>query len=124
MIVRHMSKLSALMAFGRFKVTWPQPPLLPMILIIGFLVWMNKRAQGQMGSGIGRGVAGGEITLLTPTDSIQKTGDKRVVDGIELEFQMVPETEAPAEMNVAPPNPPPPTPSAGWMPSPAGPNTG
>lgn len=56
--------------------------------------------QGQMGSGIGAGVAGGEITLLAPTDTILKTGDKRVVDGVELEFQMVPETEAPSEMNV------------------------
>lgn len=61
---------------------------------------LTPGAQGQMGSGIGRGVSGGEITLLTPTDTILKTGDKRVVDGVELEFQMVPETEAPAEMNV------------------------
>jgi len=57
-------------------------------------------AQGQMGSGIGKGVAGGEITLLTPTDTILKTGEKRTIDGVELEFQMVPETEAPSEMNV------------------------
>ena len=53
-----------------------------------------------MGSGIGKGVAGGEITLLTPTDTILKTGEKRTIDGVELEFQMVPETEAPSEMNV------------------------
>ena len=56
--------------------------------------------QGQMGSGIGIGVSRGEITLLTPTDTILKTGDRRTIDGVELEFQMVPETEAPAEMNV------------------------
>jgi alkyl sulfatase BDS1-like metallo-beta-lactamase superfamily hydrolase len=56
--------------------------------------------QGQMGSGIGKGIAGGDITLITPTDLIHKTGDTRMVDGITLEFQMVPETEAPAEMNV------------------------
>lgn len=56
--------------------------------------------QGQMGSGIGRGIAGGDITLITPTVDITKTGETRVVDGVTLEFQMVPETEAPAEMNV------------------------
>ena len=53
-----------------------------------------------MGSGIGKGIAGGDITLISPTVDIRKTGETRVVDGVTLEFQMVPETEAPAEMNV------------------------
>jgi len=56
--------------------------------------------QGQMGSGIGKGIAGGDITLISPTIDIRKTGEIREVDGISLEFQMVPATEAPAEMNV------------------------
>lgn len=56
--------------------------------------------QGQMGSGIGKGISGGAITLVTPNDYILKTGDTRLVDGVTLEFQMVPETEAPSEMNV------------------------
>ncbi|HEV7233924.1 MAG TPA: MBL fold metallo-hydrolase, partial [Sphingorhabdus sp.] len=56
--------------------------------------------QGQMGSGIGAGIAGGELTLIAPTIDIRKTGEVREVDGVALEFQMVPETEAPAEMNV------------------------
>jgi alkyl sulfatase BDS1-like metallo-beta-lactamase superfamily hydrolase len=56
--------------------------------------------QGQMGSGIGKGISGGDITLIAPTDIIRKTGETRVVDGITLEFQIVPETEAPSEMNV------------------------
>ena len=56
--------------------------------------------QGQMGSGIGKAVSGGAITLVTPNDLIRKTGETRVIDGVTLEFQMVPETEAPAEMNV------------------------
>jgi alkyl sulfatase BDS1-like metallo-beta-lactamase superfamily hydrolase len=56
--------------------------------------------QGQMGSGIGKGISGGAITLVTPNDLIEKTGDTRTIDGVALEFQMVPETEAPAEMNV------------------------
>lgn len=55
---------------------------------------------GQMGSGIGMGLAGGEITLIPPSDLVRKTGETRLIDGIKLEFQMVPETEAPAELNV------------------------
>lgn len=56
--------------------------------------------QGQMGSGIGKGIAGGDITLISPTIDIRKTGEIRDVDGVTLEFQMVPASEAPAEMNV------------------------
>jgi alkyl sulfatase BDS1-like metallo-beta-lactamase superfamily hydrolase len=65
-----------------------------------FGLGLKPGPQGQMGSGIGKGIAGGASTLIAPTDSIRKTGDTRVVDGVTLEFQMVPETEAPAEMNV------------------------
>ena len=56
--------------------------------------------KGQMGSGIGKGISAGAITLVTPNDLIQKTGDTRTIDGVQLEFQMVPETEAPSEMNI------------------------
>jgi alkyl sulfatase BDS1-like metallo-beta-lactamase superfamily hydrolase len=55
---------------------------------------------GQMGSGIGAGISAGEITLVTPNDEIHKTGDIRVLDGVTLEFQMAPNSEAPAEMNI------------------------
>ena len=61
---------------------------------------LTAGVQGQMGSGIGSAVAAGEITLLAPSDTITKTGETRTIDGVTLEFQMVPETEAPAEMNV------------------------
>lgn len=56
--------------------------------------------QGQMGSGIGSAVAAGEITLIAPTDTITRTGETRTIDGVSLEFQMVPQSEAPAELNV------------------------
>lgn len=65
-----------------------------------FGIGLTPGPQGQMGSGIGKGIAGGSIGLIAPTDLIKKTGDTRTVDGVSLEFQMVPETEAPAEMNV------------------------
>jgi alkyl sulfatase BDS1-like metallo-beta-lactamase superfamily hydrolase len=56
--------------------------------------------QGQMGSGVGMGLAGGEITLIAPTDLVAKTGETRTLDGVAFIFQMVPESEAPAELNV------------------------
>jgi len=56
--------------------------------------------KGQMGSGIGKGISAGTLSLIPPTDTVGKTGDTRVVDGIALEFQIVSGTEAPAEFNV------------------------
>ncbi|MFN4240530.1 MAG: alkyl/aryl-sulfatase [Erythrobacter cryptus] len=56
--------------------------------------------QGQMGSGIGMAVAGGTLSLIAPTDTIAATGETRVVDGVELGFQIVSGSEAPAEFNV------------------------
>ena len=65
-----------------------------------FGVGLAPGAQGQMGSGIGMGVAGGEITLIAPTDTVRKTGETRIVDGVQLEFQIVSGSEAPSELNV------------------------
>ena len=56
--------------------------------------------QGQMGSGIGMGTSAGEITLITPTDTIERTGETRTVDGVAMEFQIVSGSEAPSELNV------------------------
>ncbi len=40
------------------------------------------------------------ISLIDPTEVISKTLDRRVVDGVEMVFQLTPGTEAPAEMNI------------------------
>ena len=61
---------------------------------------LNPSAQGQMGSGIGKGLSIGTLSLIPPTDTIAATGETRVVDGVGLEFQIVSGTEAPAEFNV------------------------
>ena len=55
---------------------------------------------GQMTSGIGKGISRGSITLIAPTVSIHKTGETLVVDGVKIQFQVTPGTEAPAEMNI------------------------
>jgi alkyl sulfatase BDS1-like metallo-beta-lactamase superfamily hydrolase len=36
--------------------------------------------------------------LIPPTDLIRKSGEKRIIDGVEIIFAMAPETEAPAEL--------------------------
>ena len=56
-----------------------------------------RTPQGSIDSGLGKGVAFGSITLLKPTDIITATGQKLVLDGVEIEFQLTPGAEAPAE---------------------------
>jgi alkyl sulfatase BDS1-like metallo-beta-lactamase superfamily hydrolase len=41
----------------------------------------------------------GSVSLIAPTVDITKTGQGETVDGIRMEFQVTPGTEAPAEMN-------------------------
>ncbi|GAA0985446.1 alkyl sulfatase dimerization domain-containing protein [Nocardiopsis tropica] len=55
---------------------------------------------GHLGCGLGQRLADGTIGLAEPTDSITRTGQVRVVDGVHIEFQLTPGTEAPAEMNM------------------------
>ncbi len=54
---------------------------------------------GQMGAGIGTVTSSGTLTLIPPTKTIERTGEILIVDGLRLEFQVTPGTEAPAEMN-------------------------
>ncbi|MBO6542431.1 MAG: MBL fold metallo-hydrolase [Alphaproteobacteria bacterium] len=55
--------------------------------------------KGHVDAGLGKTVSIGKVSLVPPTKSICETGEKLVVDGIEIEFQVTPDTEAPAEMN-------------------------
>ena len=56
--------------------------------------------EGQITSGIGQAVSKGTMTLIPPTKTIERTGEALVIDGVRIEFQMTPGTEAPAEMNL------------------------
>jgi alkyl sulfatase BDS1-like metallo-beta-lactamase superfamily hydrolase len=60
---------------------------------------LAKGARGQVDCGLGKTMAAGSVALLRPTDLIIATGDRRVIDGVEFEFQMAPNSEAPAEMH-------------------------
>ena len=61
--------------------------------------FLAKGPRGQVDCGLGKSMAAGSVALLRPTDLIMETGDKRVIDGVEFEFQMAPNSEAPAEMH-------------------------
>ncbi len=61
--------------------------------------FLAKGVRGQVDCGLGKSMAAGSVALLRPTDLIIATGDKRDIDGLEFEFQMAPNSEAPAEMH-------------------------
>lgn len=60
---------------------------------------LPKDPRGQVGSGLGQTTPNGIVTLIEPTDYITQTGQILTVDGLDIEFQLTPGTEAPAEMN-------------------------
>lgn len=47
--------------------------------------------------GLGPDLSMGSVGFVAPTDIIKKTGETRVVDGVEVEFQMTPGSEAVSE---------------------------
>jgi alkyl sulfatase BDS1-like metallo-beta-lactamase superfamily hydrolase len=61
--------------------------------------FLAKGPRGQVDCGLGKSMAAGSVKLLRPSDLIMQTGDKRTIDGLEFEFQMAPNSEAPAEMH-------------------------
>ncbi|ULN35003.1 alkyl/aryl-sulfatase [Mycolicibacterium smegmatis] len=54
---------------------------------------------GQVGCGLGQVPSTGEVALIVPTLDIRETGESHSIDGVDIEFQMAPGTEAPAEMH-------------------------
>ncbi len=60
--------------------------------------FLPRGVKGQVDGGLGKTNSLGTVTLIPPTDIIQKTGEEKIVDGVKMVFQMAPNTEAPAEM--------------------------
>ncbi|RVW08706.1 MBL fold metallo-hydrolase [Prescottella agglutinans] len=54
---------------------------------------------GAVGAGLGPTTSTGMPTLITPTVDVDHTGQTETIDGVRIEFQMTPGTEAPSEMN-------------------------
>ncbi|KAI4223256.1 MAG: hypothetical protein L6R40_008517, partial [Gallowayella cf. fulva] len=59
---------------------------------------LARGPEGQIGAGLGQTVSTGTVTLIKPTNYISETGESMTIDGVNMLFQMVPNTEAPAEM--------------------------
>jgi alkyl sulfatase BDS1-like metallo-beta-lactamase superfamily hydrolase len=62
-------------------------------------VLLDRGPRGQVGCGLGQNTSTGEIAVIVPTLDITTTGEVHTIDGVEIEFQMAPGTEAPAEMH-------------------------
>ncbi len=72
---------------------------------------MRRRAMFQFGptlaagprshvdAGLGKTMGRGTISLVEPTMLVSQPMERHVIDGVEIVFQLTPETEAPAEMN-------------------------
>lgn len=60
---------------------------------------LDRGPQGQVGCGLGQTPSTGEVAIIVPTVDITTTGETHTIDGVEIEFQMAPGTEAPAEMH-------------------------
>lgn len=60
---------------------------------------LERGIHGQVGCGLGQAPSVGEVAIIVPTVDITTTGETHTFDGVEIEFQMAPGTEAPAEMH-------------------------
>ncbi|MBN1382576.1 MAG: MBL fold metallo-hydrolase [Deltaproteobacteria bacterium] len=58
---------------------------------------LPQAPDGFVGDGLGANLSMGTTGFIAPNDTINETGEIRVVDGIEIVFQMTPDTEAVSE---------------------------
>ena len=61
---------------------------------------LPKGPRGQVDAGLGKGTSRGTVTLVPPTVTIAAPLETHRLDGVEIVFQLTPETEAPAEMHM------------------------
>ena len=61
---------------------------------------LPKGPRGQVDAGLGKVTSRGTVTLIPPTRVIEGAFETHRLDGIEIVFQLAPETEAPAEMHM------------------------
>lgn len=63
-----------------------------------FGYFLPRGPKGHVGMGLGPGIAAGRQDFIAPTREIERTGERLTIDGVELVFQLAPESEAPAEL--------------------------
>ena len=61
---------------------------------------LPKDEKGNIDIGLGKSPSTGVASLIPPTTDITHTGQKVTIDGVEMEFHLTENTEAPVEMDV------------------------
>ncbi|MFK8046995.1 MAG: alkyl/aryl-sulfatase [Halioglobus sp.] len=59
---------------------------------------LARSERGHVGSGLGKSPAFGSVSVLEPTEIIDRTPQQKIIDGVPFTFQYTPESEAPAEL--------------------------
>ncbi len=59
---------------------------------------LPRNQYGHVGTGLGKAVTPGTISILKPTELVDRTLQEKTIDGVRFIFQNVPGSEAPAEM--------------------------
>lgn len=54
---------------------------------------------GYITTGLGIATSSGTVSLIAPTETIDHSGQRLILDGVEVVFQYTPDSEAPSEMN-------------------------
>lgn len=60
---------------------------------------LPRGPRGSVGAGLGQTTSTGQVGIIAPTIEIENTGQSLTIDGVDIEFQMTPDSEAPAEMH-------------------------
>jgi len=63
-------------------------------------MYLPRNDKGMVDAGLGKAYPNGPATIIAPTKEIKTTGEKLVIDGVEMVFQIVSGTEAPTEMTI------------------------
>jgi alkyl sulfatase BDS1-like metallo-beta-lactamase superfamily hydrolase len=61
---------------------------------------LPRGPRGQVDAGLGKVTSRGTVTLIPPTRVITEPLETHRIDGLEIVFQLTPQTEAPAEMHM------------------------
>jgi len=61
---------------------------------------LPRGPRGQVDAGLGKAISRGTVTLIPPTRIVREPFETHRIDGVEIVFQLTPETEAPAEMHM------------------------
>jgi alkyl sulfatase BDS1-like metallo-beta-lactamase superfamily hydrolase len=61
---------------------------------------LPKGPRGQVDAGLGKVTSRGTVTLIAPTQIIKQPLEELRIDGIDIVFQLTPDTEAPCEMHM------------------------